>query len=413
MFDPLDFLSASVKSEANNLNSEHVFLTKPLKSKSRECLEDLVIAEEPSDDIDTPIEVIDLPFVQIAKPMVILAVLLLLTPAIDVNFKKNGGNGPENLGMAKTVPTEYLEEVIDYYKYMGNSELDSADKLCVRIPRLAATATEKDLLTYYTTVLAKYSRTETSDELIAQLLKEASMRISEKCGRTAQPAMTRVFQVDSLQNCIKLHEPALTSDNLGLKTWGASLVLARKLCQNLQKITALGKDLRILELGAGTGLVGIALIQKLLEGPQDQVFTFHLTDLPEIVPNLKKNVELNKCDRTARLPVYTDVLDWTNPTSFKQQHGFAKFDVLLLADPLYSPQHPKWIVNMIVEFLEKQGKVFLGIPARAKYTKERQELWDLLDKAGFCMINEEAEEGMDDWGKVSYLYKEIVYKASA
>ena len=56
----------------------------------------------------------------------------------------------------------------------------------------------------------------------------------------------------------------------------------------------------MLELGSGTGLVG--MVSSLLGYPTV------LTDLPEIVPNLQLNVDLNKLNNVTVLE-----LDWTNP----------------------------------------------------------------------------------------------------
>ncbi|SCU97063.1 LAME_0F18382g1_1 [Lachancea meyersii CBS 8951] len=415
MFDPLDFFNGPEHSASQD--------SEPAKieySQQREASKKVTVADQDlkihssTDDVDVPAQVIDLPMVQIAEPVVILTVLLLLRPPVDVNFTKgnreNSGTNDTAVGTDE-LPLTFIQETVDWYRYVGNPNLDSASKLWAKVPRLAATATEKNLVTYYTTVLARYSRIEQPDEVVARILSEASLRISEKCGRTAQPAMTRVFQVEGLQKCIKLHEPSLTADNLGLKTWGASLVLAQKLCQNVHEVIDGRKQPRVLELGAGTGLVGIALIQKLLEAQEKcPAITFHLTDLPEIVPNLIRNVELNNCNQTSDLTVIADVLDWTDPSYFRVSHGSQKFDVLLIADPLYSPQHPQWIIDMIVEFLAPGGTVYLELPVRAKYTVERQRLWDLIKAANLEFIKEETDEGLDDWGQVSYLYKEIVYR---
>ncbi|KAI7278397.1 hypothetical protein KC345_g6014 [Hortaea werneckii] len=103
---------------------------------------------------------------------------------------------------------------------------------------------------------------------------------------------------------IHLHEPALTADNLGLKTWASSYLLAKRLVllrsDNDESDTTatttnplappllptLPPDAEILELGSGTGLVGMAAARVL----QRKVW---LTDLEEIVGNLERNVRGN------------------------------------------------------------------------------------------------------------------------
>ncbi|KAM3159950.1 Protein-lysine N-methyltransferase EFM2 [Lachancea thermotolerans] len=409
MFDPLDFLSGSEKPSACAGNQ--------MRSISSDTLVTVIQPQESAyndrdleEEVDAPIEVIDLPHVAIAPPSVVLTALLLLRPSINVNFSERDDTidrSVESVCRKKDITVSQIEAFASWCSSFGMSVLDTPAKICARVPGLASTADGKDLLMYYTMVLSKYEKVQTADQVNERILKEASMRISEKCGRTAQPAMNRIFKIGGLRTGVKLHEPALTSDNLGLKTWGASLVLARKLCENFSKFER-QRDLRILELGAGTGLVGISLALKMLESNSGHNCSMHLTDLPEIVTNLKENVKINCCNSRSDLKVYADVLDWTNPDSFEKTYGAHKFDVLLIADPVYSPQHPQWIVDMISKFLSPRGVLYLEVPIRQKYNDERQHLWGLIRDASLQVIKEELDEGVDDWGKVSYLYKKIV-----
>lgn len=91
-----------------------------------------------------------------------------------------------------------------------------------------------------------------------------------------------------------IREPPITGDSLGLKTWGSSYLLA----QMLHKIgqTSLsyllppsgeGSNEPVLELGSGTGLLGLAAAA---------IWKAHviLSDLPAIMPNLQHNVDRNR-----------------------------------------------------------------------------------------------------------------------
>ena len=71
-----------------------------------------------------------------------------------------------------------------------------------------------------------------------------------------------------------------------------------------------------------------------------------LTDLPEIVPNLQLNVDLNKLNNVTVLE-----LDWTNPCHFLQTFPDAKYQTIVVSDPLYSSKHPYLVVDMINLFL--------------------------------------------------------------
>ncbi|KAG9625379.1 VPS28-domain-containing protein, partial [Aureobasidium melanogenum] len=160
----------------------------------------------------------------------------------------------------------------------------------------------------------------------------ASLRLSERSGRTGMGAISRSFSIPlaaeptnssstmkpvitssheqdtSIQ--VSIHEPALTEDNLGLKTWASSFVFARNwhtLRDRIPLIFDKDENATILELGAGTGLVGIAAAAVLGANVL-------LTDLPEIVPNLERNITSNEDIINSRNgSARAAMLDWTVP----------------------------------------------------------------------------------------------------
>ena len=90
---------------------------------------------------------------------------------------------------------------------------------------------------------------------------------------------------------LALREPALTEDSLGLKTWGSSYVLAQMLARlstsSLSHLFNPRLSTPVLELGSGTGLLGLAAAAVWGE---DAI----LTDMAVILPNLAFNVEQNR-----------------------------------------------------------------------------------------------------------------------
>lgn len=255
-----------------------------------------------------------------------------------------------------------------------------------------------------------------------QIWEAASQRLSERSGRTAMGAITRSFAIPLSPKFIfdkitqnpssgkelpreydsntmvqlTLYEPPMTSDNLGLKTWASSYLLAKQLCSLRQHIPDLAADASILELGAGTGLVGMAAAL---------VFERHtiLTDLPEIVPNLEQNARSNSnaitsCGGT----VSAAVLDWTRPEeleldSFDGSPNY--FPLIVVADPIYSSDHPRMLVDAIKCHLsaDENARLVIELPLREAYADERQDLRNRLAGIGLRIVEQGEEVGYDDW----------------
>lgn len=127
--------------------------------------------------------------------------------------------------------------------------------------------------------------------------------------------MTRNWKIND-EVSLKIYEPPLTGDNLGLKTWASSYLLAKRLeligiqhnIENPKKDSSDGGESWFaLELGSGTGLLGLAAAAVWR-------CCVTLSDLPEIIPNLKRNVEenLNMIDEHEGWGTAME-LDWEDP----------------------------------------------------------------------------------------------------
>ncbi|KAF9885947.1 hypothetical protein FE257_012237 [Aspergillus nanangensis] len=246
-----------------------------------------------------------------------------------------------------------------------------------------------------------------TDELREAVWDAAAARLSERSGRTAMPAMSRVFTIPSPlgeELTLTLHEPSLTADNLGMKTWVSSYLLARRLHTLLESTPQLippalntskpDRSLRALELGAGTGLVGLSFAAI-----KDTSASIHLTDLPEIVPNLSHNAALNvELLTKTGTAVTTGVLDWSVPPAPLPTQA-EQYDLILAADPLYSPKHPAWLVDTITHWLSRSldARVVFEMPLRDAYLPQRQELRQRLGQLGLAVVEEGEETGYDDW----------------
>ncbi|KAG1061718.1 hypothetical protein G6F42_027602 [Rhizopus arrhizus] len=87
------------------------------------------------------------------------------------------------------------------------------------------------------------------------------------------------------------------------------------------------KPFRILELGAGTGYVGIALAQQLRRPVQ-----LYITDLEQVVPLIQENVNLhyaNNDDNAAEIIV--DRLHWGNHEDARKLVDQGRFDLVIVS----------------------------------------------------------------------------------
>lgn len=216
-----------------------------------------------------------------------------------------------------------------------------------------------------------------AEEKNAEELKSlASRRLAMECGVTASSARTRTIELgDSIT--IILNEPGITEDHLGRLTWGSSLVLSQKLVSQPDLVA--GK--RVLELGAGTGLCGITASHV---GAK----FVHVTDLPDIVPNLEQNVQLNK----AQCKAY--VLDWTQP------EVEAEIDVCIISDPVYSREHPAFLLQAVRAV--SAFEILLELPLRIGFEGERQQIRDGLMAQGYLVKRKKEDTGQDLFGEQTF-----------
>ncbi|KAH3900573.1 uncharacterized protein SCODWIG_00421 [Saccharomycodes ludwigii] len=481
-FDVLDYISKDEKPHipTNQQNEEILF------KRSTPIIDHNIdtVSSSTENTYDTrcqvvPLQLLDLPPVKTMPYFVIFTILKLLKPSVQLNFShtQSSQDTDNTTGLPNLLETYFYDHNEEEKKNITNLiditmlwfkknwnfifnlasiNIEYKQKFVNKIRSLLANNSKASLLSYYTNIIAFCENsldTEMASSMDLQtvtvtkehILRECSLRIAENCGRTAQPSTSRFFQLDNMCKRIELFEPGLTNDNLGFKTWGASLKLSQIICNyvfptdylysknNFNCANDANKNYKILELGAGTGLVGISFICKnMLDTETKNTYAangidVYLTDLPEITENLWRNVKLNyKMDdqrNSTNNKVIVDVLDWTDPSAFIKANRITQFDVILIADPIYSPQHPYLIVNMMKTFLRKPrsdgdntgikgGVVLLEIPVRDKYEKERQLLWDLLDQNGLQIIHQNVETGVDDFGPTKYIFSKIAWKGN-
>ena len=209
---------------------------------------------------------------------------------------------------------------------------------------------------------------------------------------------------------IRISESAgVKAENLSLSTWGASYVLAN-LLHNIKTLQYIRngenpEQLSALELGAGTGLVGLsaAAIWKC---------KVTLTDLPPILPGLAANTCLNKTLVAMHAgSISCGSLDWAHPQTIITYPSdtlipadyTSRPSIILAADTIYTPEHPLLLSNTIRTWLASgpHSRAILCYPLRMAYIDHVREFWELMEAGGLECIEEGREEGREEWNEVA------------
>jgi predicted nicotinamide N-methyase len=203
------------------------------------------------------------------------------------------------------------------------------------------------------------------------------------------------FEIGDEDEAIEIELDGYKSDSdeiwhsTGLTLWKASEYLCRYLVKHRHdehldlslELTTSNNRRRILELGAGLGLVGI--LAHRISSAQSQVV---LTDGDtEALAYLRENVELNKA--ADRGGIYCNQLIWGQQTSldFLKQQKEKQFDIILASDIIYSPViiQPLW--ETVKTLLEPKG-IFVMAFARRKVPVSIDDVLSAAKEASFTYV---------------------------
>ncbi|KAJ9620503.1 hypothetical protein H2203_007709 [Taxawa tesnikishii (nom. ined.)] len=194
---------------------------------------------------------------------------------------------------------------------------------------------------------------------------------------------------------LKISEPDIRADNLVFETWASSFIMAGQLHRlSIPTPSTYQNSLSVLELGAGTGLVGLTAATL-----------WHteavLTDLSPNVSGMATNIALNRSlvaeyGGSARC----GTLDWRNPSELllvsgendesEQRSNRHKANVILAADVIYDEDHPELLFNVVTTWLrrDQDARFIITWPLRVAYLDQIREIWERLEAAGLEAIQE-------------------------
>ncbi|KAK9898102.1 hypothetical protein P389DRAFT_170241 [Cystobasidium minutum MCA 4210] len=136
------------------------------------------------------------------------------------------------------------------------------------------------------------------------------------------------YKVDAKSDTVvtREDEASISGGTTGLRSWPAALHLANHLIQN----TDLASDKKVLELGAGAGLIA-ALVGQLqtISGVSVIATDFHDAVLDRLVENVRHNNVPSKSNT-----VKTAKLDWSRPQDLQLEF---ELDLIIASDVVYDP----------------------------------------------------------------------------
>ncbi|ORE01146.1 hypothetical protein BCV72DRAFT_217851, partial [Rhizopus microsporus var. microsporus] len=119
---------------------------------------------------------------------------------------------------------------------------------------------------------------------------------------------------------------------------------------------------RILELGAGTGYVGIALAKQLRRPCQ-----VYITDLEQVVPLIQENVNMHYRPTENAAEVIVERLHWGNRQDSERLLALAggHFDLVVISDCVYFPELFELLLSTVLDVCDMSTKVVIGYKCRS------------------------------------------------
>ncbi|KAJ6607584.1 putative methyltransferase-domain-containing protein [Mycena sp. CBHHK59/15] len=219
------------------------------------------------------------------------------------------------------------------------------------------------------------------------VIQEAAALLANCAGTAGAGVVSRLLTFPSGLGPIRICLTDLPLENrdfasVGAQTWGGACVLAEIIaaCPADFGLLEPQKPLRVLELGSGTGLVGLAFGKVAQQRGHGRVVTVISTDFyPTVLQNLAANITANFPSQDGSVSISSHFLDWSTFSGAETPSlppCNEPFDLILGADIVYEPEHAAWIHSCVCRLLSRQSlgdgqpTFHLLIPLRATHALE-------------------------------------------
>ncbi|KAG0001801.1 hypothetical protein BGZ65_003178 [Modicella reniformis] len=285
------------------------------------------------------------------------------------------------------------------------------------------------------------------------LTKRVAACLTHFCGRAASGAMTRTwtYKTNPPQS-LQIHDPSFIGGDVGFKTFGSAYLLSKHIahgdipqlepwmCAPSSPPSLLPLP-RILELGSGTGLVGLAAtLFSNPHGPKVILSDYH----PNVLTTLHHNSTLNHLETRCNIQLldWRDILQKRSASQLKQpdvqssiEHDNVavassadhvdsnqdipetdRMDLILGAEVVYDHGHAELVAHVVDEYLKKDmisdDKISLSrrrpafhimFPIRKTHADVIADFDYWMDKMGFVDCRQAKEWGRED-GETIFIY---------
>jgi len=189
---------------------------------------------------------------------------------------------------------------------------------------------------------------------------------SEVASGGVEEALTRDFSFSTASSetiNIRLNDAPLSGTDhtdVGLQSWGASIVFSGLMCASPERfgLERLPANASIIELGAGTGLIGLTAAKMLPHLSATNASILATDYHPLVLENLRANIATNFPSTSAHID--TMLLDWSSPPTSLESSA----DMIFAADVVYAPEHAAWLRDCVAQLLKPGGLFWLVVTVR-------------------------------------------------